>query len=124
MKSIAYLALVCAAMVAGSAVARPEVPEGVQEISGQFGSPGHQLKNCAFWANEAAAAARYRDRGVKEQTAEDAVPLSEHATEQDADLAGRRREVIAQVYEDDDLQRMSPKNLHDAVFAFCKSDNQ
>lgn len=98
-----------------------EATIGVQEIAGQIGYKPHQMKTCAFWANEAAAATRSRDRGVKEQAAEDAVPIGEQPTQDEADLAARRTEVIAQVYEGDDLQRMSPKALHDAVFAYCRS---
>jgi hypothetical protein len=110
------------AFVFAVGVVRAEATNGVQEIAGQIGYKPHQMKTCAFWANEAAAATRSRDRGVKEQAAEDAVPIGERPTADEADLAARRTEVIAQVYEDDDLQRMSPKALHDAVFVYCRSN--
>jgi hypothetical protein len=111
------------ASVLAIGVARAEAPIGVQEIAGQIGYKSHQMKTCAYWADQAAAAAHARDKGVTQRVAEDAVPLGTQPTDYDADLAARRTEVIAQVFQDDDLQRMSPKALHDAVFACCRSND-
>jgi hypothetical protein len=97
--------------------------EGVREIAGQLGTQGHRMKNCAFWANEAAAAGRSRNGGIKEAEAENAIPFPEDPTDADADLGARRAEVIAQVYENDDLQKMQPAQLHDAVLRYCTATN-
>ncbi|MFM0265604.1 hypothetical protein [Paraburkholderia sediminicola] len=115
------IAILASVLTVGAASA--EAPNGVQEIAGQIGYKPHQMKTCAYWANEAAAAAHSRDNGVKQHVAEAAVPLGARPTDFDADLAARRTEVIAQVYENDDLQSMSPKALHDAVFGYCRSNN-
>jgi hypothetical protein len=114
------IALVALVSCSGAAFAASrEAPEGVQEIAGQLGNPGHRMKNCAFWANEAAAAGRSRNLGIKEDVAENAIPFPDVPTDADADLHARRTEVVAQVYERDDLQKMQPSQLRDAVFRFC-----
>jgi hypothetical protein len=70
------IALVALVRCSGAAFAASrEAPEGVQEIAGQLGNPGHRMKNCAFWANEAAAAGRSRNLGIKEDAAENSIPF-------------------------------------------------
>ena len=72
------------ASVLAIGVARAEAPIGVQEIAGQIGYKSHQMKTCAYWADQAAAAAHARDKGVTQRVAEDAVPLGTRPTDYDA----------------------------------------
>lgn len=47
-----YMAAILAFALVVSTV-RAEAPTGVQEIADQIGYKPHQMKTCAFWANEA-----------------------------------------------------------------------
>ncbi|WP_157792852.1 hypothetical protein [Bordetella genomosp. 8] len=119
MKNLIFVALTL--LNFNSASAALEAPDGIQRIGIHvIGTNGRPLKTCAFWANEAAAATKKRDAGVPQRDAEDAVPFPSMPTDIDAELHSGRVGVVAEVYEGDDLQTMSPKQVHDAVFAICK----
>jgi hypothetical protein len=116
--------LIVLALALSSSVANAEAPEGIQQIATHLDTYNAQAKSCAFWANEASAAVMQREKGIKEQDAERAVPFPRNPTDDDAAFHASRIDVINQVYEDDDLQGMNPKQIHDAVFKFCKSLGQ
>ncbi|WP_429499479.1 hypothetical protein ACQUFY_21650 [Robbsia andropogonis] len=107
--------------------ARAGLPDGVREIvSNAFdGRTGRIVRSCAFWANDAAAAVRRREQGMSEEEASRAVGMPDglkRPTDADIDFYGRRAEVVAQVYQSDDLQQTNPKQIHDVVFSTCQAE--